>query len=170
MAIDKGIVFSYSPKENGVVELTSLQFDKRAQWHISSIPDKKQNDWADYLRGITIILGDKYKLKYGICGVFEGQFAIGGLSSSAAFSISFLKALCDVNNIKLTNEELINIAKESENNYVGVSCGKLDQSCITLCEKDKLLFLDTKDGSYKNIHAPSNMKPYAIGIFFHNIR
>jgi len=31
LAIDKGIHIAYSPKQNGVVELASLQFDKRAQ-------------------------------------------------------------------------------------------------------------------------------------------
>ena len=31
LAIDKGIHIAYSPKMNGVVEMTSLQFEKRAQ-------------------------------------------------------------------------------------------------------------------------------------------
>ena len=29
-AIDKGIHIAYGPKQNGVVEITSMQFDKRA--------------------------------------------------------------------------------------------------------------------------------------------
>ena len=53
LAIDKGIHLAYSPKLNGVVEMSSLQFTKRAQWHIGSVPSAKQNDWADYLRGAT---------------------------------------------------------------------------------------------------------------------
>ena len=38
LAIDKGIHIAYGPKQNGVVEMTSMQFPKRAQWHISSVP------------------------------------------------------------------------------------------------------------------------------------
>ena len=53
LAIDKGIRIAYAPKQNGVVEMASLQFPKRAQWHIASVPAQKQNDWADYLRGAT---------------------------------------------------------------------------------------------------------------------
>ena len=34
-AIDKGIHIAYGPKENGVVEIKSMQFDKRAQWHVA---------------------------------------------------------------------------------------------------------------------------------------
>lgn len=50
-AINKGVYMAYGPKENGVMELQSLQFDKRAQWHVLSTPTKKENDWADHLRG-----------------------------------------------------------------------------------------------------------------------
>ena len=34
------------------------------------------------------------------------------------------------------------MAKAAENKYVGVNCGKLDQSCEVLCRKDQLLYLD----------------------------
>ena len=51
IALDKGIRIAYGPKTNGVVELTSLQFNKRAQFHVNSIPEEKQGDCADYLRG-----------------------------------------------------------------------------------------------------------------------
>ena len=55
-AIDKGIHIAFAPKQNGVVEMTSLQFPKRAQWHIAQTPPHKQNDWADYLRCATLAL------------------------------------------------------------------------------------------------------------------
>ncbi len=165
-AIDKGISIAYSAKQNGVVELVSLQFDKRAQWHVSSVPGAKTNDWADYLRGATWALGKKHALHTGICGVIEGSLPIGGLSSSAAVILSFLSALCRVNGISLTGQELIDVAYDAELNYVGVSVGKLDQSCEVLGKKDHLLYLDTKDGSYELIPAPTSMKPWKIAVFF----
>lgn len=168
-AIDKGIHIAYSPKQNGVIELVSLQFDKRAQWHVKSVPDTKENDWADYLRGATLMLSQKYPLKVGLCGVIEGSLPIGGLSSSAAVTIAFLSALCKVNEIHLTELEMISTAQAAENKYVGVSCGKLDQSCEVFSKKDKLLYLDTKDDSYELIPANPNMKPYKIAIFFSGV-
>ena len=168
-AIDKGISIAYRAKNNGVIELSSLQFDKRAQWHINGVPEEKQNDWADYLRGATLALKENYTLTKGICGVIEGSLPIGGLSSSAAVIISFLSALCRVNNIRLTQAQMIKTALWAENRYVGVSCGKLDQSCEILCEKDKLLYLDTKDDSFELITAPKDMKPFKIAVFFSGI-
>ena len=168
-AINKGIHFAYKPKHNGVVEVTSLQFDKRAQWHIAGVPSVKENDWADYLRGATLFLSKRYPLTVGISGVLEGELPIGGLSSSAAVIIVFLSALCKVNNIKLSAREMIDTALEAENKYVGVSCGKLDQSCEVFCKKDHLLYLDTKDDSYELIPTDPKMKPYKIAIFFSGI-
>ena len=165
-AIEKGIHIAYSPKRNGVVEMASLQFPKRAQWHIGSVHSNKEGDWADYLRGATLYLGRKYKLNVGLCGVIEGTLPIGGLSSSAAVTIAFLSALCKVNGIQLTGQELIDIAYEAEKNYVGVSVGKLDQSCEVLSRANNLLYLDTKDGSYELIPENPAMKPYKFAIFF----
>ena len=166
LAIDKGLYIAYSAKQNGVVEMTSIQFPKRAQWHIDSVPPRKQNDWADYLRGATLSLSRKHKLHVGICGVIEGTMPIGGLSSSAAVIISFLTALCKVNGIQLSQQEIIDIAYDAELNYVGVSVGKLDQSCEVLSKKNHLLYLDTSDNRYELIPEHKDMKPYKIAIFF----
>ena len=168
-AIDKGIHMAYGPKQNGVIELVSMQFDKRAQWHVNGTPETKEGDWADYLRGATIALSQKHSLKVGLHGVIEGTLPIGGLSSSAAVIICFLSALCKVNNIVLSDNEMIMTALAAENKYVGVSCGKLDQSCEVYSKKNKLLFLDTKDDSYELIDTNPNMKPYKIAVFFSGV-
>lgn len=123
LAIDRGIHIAYKPKHNGVIELTSLQFDKRAQWHIASTPKEKQNDWADYLRGAAAVLSENHTLEVGLCGVIEGSLPIGGLSSSAAVIIAFLSALCKVNNISLSQNELIMTALKAENEYVESAAG-----------------------------------------------
>ena len=165
-AIDKGIHIAYGPKENGVIEIQSLQFEKRAQWHVQATPTERQNDWADHLRGATIALDKRYPLRRGLCAVIDGELPIGGLSSSAAVIITFLSALCTMNGIELTPTELITISQEAENKYVGVSCGKLDQSCEVYCKKDHLLYMDLQNDTYELIPQNPAMKPYKIAIFF----
>ena len=169
LALDQGVLIAYGPKMNGVVEMSSLQFEKRAQWHIKQVDEKPVGDWADYLRGATYALAKKHPLSVGLCGVVEGSMPIGGLSSSAAVIIAFLSALCDVNNIHLTEHEMIMTALAAEKEYVGVSVGKLDQSCEVLSKKDHLLYLDTKDDSFELIPTHPNMKPYEIAVFFSGI-
>lgn len=77
--------------------------------------------------------------------------------------------MCTVNGLHLTDKELILTAKAAENEYVGVSCGKLDQSCEVYSKKDHLLYLDTKDDSYELIPTSPAMKPYDIAIFFSGV-
>ena len=72
-AIDKGIHIAYRVKQNGVIEMQSIQFPKRAQWHIKEIGEKT-GDWADYLRGATWALAKAHQLSVGICGVIESIF------------------------------------------------------------------------------------------------
>ena len=165
-AIDKGIHMAYGPKQNGVIEITSMQFEPRAQWHINSTPTERQGDWADHLRGATIALNKRYPLRTGLCAVVDGELPIGGLSSSAAVIITFISALCSMNGITLSQAEMIEISREAENKYVGVSCGKLDQSCEVYCRKNSLLYMNLRDDSYELVPEHPNMKPYKIAIFF----
>ena len=166
LALDRGIHIAYAPKHNGVVELQSLNFPKRAQFHIAAIPETRQGDWADHIRGAAKMLAEQYPLRMGLSAVIEGTLPVGGISSSAAVIIAFLGALARVNNITLGDWETILMAKAAENRYVGVNCGKLDQSCEVLCRKDQLLYMDCKDDSYERIPLNPAMKPFRIAVLF----
>ncbi len=166
LALDKGIHIAFAPKHNGVVELNSVNFPKRAQFHVSAVPETKAGDWADHLRGATKMLGEKYPLRKGLSAVIEGTLPVGGVSSSAAVIIAFLSALAAVNQIELGDWETILMAKAAENRYVGVNCGKLDQACEVLCRKDQLLYLDCLDDSYSLLPRNPAMKPFRIAVLF----
>ena len=165
LAIDKGIHIASQATRNGVVEMVSLQFPGRTQWHVNQIGGKT-GDWADYLRGATWALSKRAPLRLGLCGVIEGSLPIGGLSSSAAVILAFLDALSRVNGLLLTPRELIETAFDAEKNYVGVNVGTLDQSCEVLSQKDHLLYLDCRDNRFELIPTAPSMKPYRIAIFF----
>ncbi len=166
LALDKGIHIAYAAKHNGVVELKSLNFPKRAQFFVNAIPSEKEGDWADHMRGAAKMLAEKYPIRTGLSAVIEGTLPTGGISSSASVIIAFLSALARVNDITLGDWEIIMMAKAAENRYVGVNCGKLDQCCEVLSKKDQLLYLDCKDDSYELIPMHPDMKPFKIGILF----
>ena len=165
IAIDKGIHIAYSPKENGIIEINNLQFNKRVDWHVLSPPIEKENDWADILRGASLILLKKYPLRIGLSAVIDGELPIGGSSSSSAMVLSFINALAFLNNIKLNNKELIEIAAKANTDYVGVNNGKLNQYGEFFCKKDKCLFIDMKEETYELISYPKKID-FEIAIFF----
>lgn len=167
-AIDKGIEIFFSPTDNGIIELQSTTFVGKLQFHVSKVPSKKY-DWADYLRGATMALGERYTLNYGIYALVCGSLPIGGLSSSAAVILAYLNALCMANDIRPSQREMIEIALRAERDYVGVGVGKLDQSCEVYSRKDHLLFLDTLNDNYELIPKNTKMKDFEVGIFFSGV-
>lgn len=164
-AIDKGIEIEYEKTADGSVILTSSDFDRKVEFSVNK-PLVKENDWADYLRGATTSLKREHDLSFGMNAHIKGSLPIGGLSSSAAVIIAFTVALCRVNDIVLSREELVEIALWAENHFVGVSVGKLDQSCEIYSKKNHLLYIDTRDDSYELIPQNSAMPPFEIAIFF----
>ena len=95
-AINQGIHIAFGSKENGVIEIQSLQFEKRAQWHVNPLYLQKKMTGPTILRGATIALHKRDPLHRGLCAVINGELPIGGLPSSAAVIITFVSALCTI--------------------------------------------------------------------------
>ena len=163
VTLDKGIHLAYSTKLNGIVELMSLQYPKRAQWHVLEPPVGIKEDWADPLRTAATELNKRYPLRIGISAVIDGELPIDGLSSSNTLIITFLSALAFANNIKLSLDELISIAKVSEKSNKITTNTKLDSMIEIYSKKNKITYIDTLDDKYELI---DNKSKYDIVIFF----
>ena len=168
-ALDKGIHVLYNVNNDDEIVVTSKNFVGTEKFNISEIKEKS-DDWADYVRGAAKVLYDEYKIEKGITAYIVGTLPIGGLSSSAAVIIAFMKALCEANNLKLTKEQVIKLALKVENEFIGISVGTLDQSCEMYSKKNHLLYLDTKDGSYELIPQNKNMPDYEICVLFSGVQ
>jgi galactokinase len=175
-AFDSGIDFLFSETETGKVEMASLSFEGLMTFNVTKPIEDKQNNWGDYLRGAAWALQQDFQLKRGIRGIVKGSMPIGGLSSSAALLCGFVMAMNKVNNLGLDKMQVIEYASIAERQYVGLNNGILDQSCVVLCEADKLLFLDTKNSEYKLVsfgekHPAGNIltPAFKFGIFFSGV-
>ena len=167
-AIDKGVDLWFNVTTDGSVHLTSRTFPVPAEVNIR-IDDQtrvKEGNWGDYVRGAKYALGKRFELKNGIDGVIAGSLPVGGLSSSAAVLIAYVMAFAKANSITLTKMEVIKIASEAEREYIGLNNGILDQACIALGEKGKLLFLDTDSEQYRLIEPGEDLANYEIAIIF----
>lgn len=150
-ALNYGIGIAYSINDDDLCQVVSHNFEKRKRFRVTEVLEK-QNDWCDYIRGgVKALQKNGYNLKYGINAYIYGELPVGGLSSSAANIISFLIAISKANGFELSNQELIDYAYEAETEFVGMSIGKLDQSCEVLSKKNQLLVLDTNTGNYKTV-------------------
>jgi len=165
-AIDKGVELLFTPSEDSMIDMKSLTFHGEIIFDLNTPLGSKKNDWGDYLRGAVYALKKRFELKYGIKGLIKGSLPIGGLSSSAAVLVAYVMALSKANGINLTPVETILITSDAEREYVGLNNWILDQSCVVLCEKDNLLYLDTETIEYQLYPVANNMPEFEIGIIF----
>ena len=164
-AINHGVEIKFLPTENGEVKIFSGNFEGVAEFSAYELPQRSY-DWGDFAEAAFVSLKRKHRIEKGLIGFIYGSLPVGGLSSSAAVLISYICAICKINDITLTRAELIDIALYAEHDYLEMNVGKMDQSCEVYSKKDHLLFLDTLDDSYKLIPTSSDMPPYEFAVIF----
>jgi galactokinase len=76
----------------------------------------------------------------------DGDVPLGaGLSSSAALECAVAVGLNDLFSLGLDTKQLALLAQKTENEYVGVPCGIMDQSVSMMAEAGSALLLDCRD-------------------------
>lgn len=165
-AIDKGVDLWFNVRDDDAVNLTSRTFEGDVYFRLDSPTQMRTHHWGDYARGAKFALRKRFRLTRGIDGVIQGSLPVGGLSSSAAVLIAYVMAFAKANDIELQPFEVVKIASEAEREYIGLSNGLLDQSCVALGRKDGLLFLDCDSNEWRIIKRNPKMPDFAIGIFF----
>jgi galactokinase len=113
---------------------------------------KSEVHWANYLLGI---LSELQKEGHGLRGVncaFGGDVPIGsGMSSSAALECGFAFGLNELFSLGYDRGALARMAQRSENRFVGVNCGIMDQFASLLGQDGRLIRLDCRDLSYEYV-------------------
>ena len=139
--------------ETPEIECISIISDKY-QKTLSIEKLEKRDDWADFVIGSCLFFEKKYsisikKLSFNI----RSNLPLGiGLSSSAAITVSTLKALGSYYKKDMSDNELINLAYDIENNFVGVGGGIMDQFVSVLGNHNQALYLNTLNKSYELIN------------------
>jgi galactokinase len=149
--INVGTRLTYSALDSREIQINSDQLGE-TRFFISDEIDNIH--WARYAQAAANVLDKKDKLRRGFTGQLNGTLIGAGLSSSASVSLTYLKALADVNDIELSNERLVQLEYELENNVLGLQIGFLDPLTIIYGKRNALLFMDTITASVKPIFDP----------------
>ena len=119
----------------------------------------REGNWLDYPKGIYFSLQKRGYMPGGLKGEIYGTLPIGaGLSSSASLELAILEFLNQEYNLNLSRMDEALIAKDAENEFVGVPCGIMDQMAIALGKRGTALFIDTENLEYEYIPFPKNLK------------
>ncbi len=153
--INLGTTLEYQPLDSKEIHITSDQFGEAK----FSIGDLDQSHWARYAQAAARVLNPERGMHAHVTGSLIGA----GLSSSASVGLAYLKALADVNDIKLTSEQLVHLDFELEHDELGLQNGLLDPMSIIYGKKNALLFMDVVTGSVSSIiDPPSNNSVWVV--------
>ena len=133
--INVGTTLEYEPLDENEIHLTSDQLGETK----FLIGDLDTIHWARYAQAAARVLNPKRGMRAHLSGSLIGA----GLSSSASVGLAYLKALADVNDIALSNEQLVHLDYELENGQLGLQNGLLDPMTIIYGKRNALLFMDT---------------------------
>lgn len=150
-AVDRAIYLAVAPSAGFGVTITSLDFKDSLHFD-SQRPTRSDKSWANYLIGMV---NELRKAGYNINGfncVYAGDIPIGaGMSSSAAVEAGLGFALNAIFDLGIDRAELARIAQRSENEFVGVRCGIMDQFANLLSMGKSALHLDCRSLKYEHI-------------------
>lgn len=139
------------------VDVYSATVDARGQFDPADF--EAGDSWLDYLKGVYHVLQSEGYDPGGFHGELDGDLPTGtGLSSSASLELAIFAFLNEAYDLGLTREEMALLGQRVENEYVGVSCGIMDQFAVALCEAGCALQLDTETLAYDRVSLPDDVQ------------
>jgi galactokinase len=111
--------------------------------------------WIDYVQGLTRLLRASAPPILGFDALIQSNVPVGsGLSSSAALSVSLLRALRQAFSLPLDDVALARLGQRSENEFVGAQVGIMDPMAASLADEGTALFLDCRSLEYERVALP----------------
>ena len=156
-SIDKKIIIEIHSVSGEECNIESKTLDKGFKINLKKIY-KSKIQWQNYIIGIlyNLIVLKKLKIEAFNCKI-ESNLPIGaGISSSSALICGIASGLNYLNNLKLTNDEIIDIVSDVEHNFIGLMGGIMDQFTIVNGKKNKLILLNCQNRNFKYINFDFN--------------
>ena len=112
--------------------------------------------WGNYCLGVLKVLQDKNLAPtQGFSLTLRTDLPMSaGLSSSAAVELATAQCLLALSKQSLPKEELVNICRQAENEWVGLPCGILDQGTSAFGETNRVVQIDCAKESYSTLPFP----------------
>jgi galactokinase len=119
--------------------------------------------WINYPLGVIQAFQEKGFDVPPVACFFSGDIPnSAGLSSSASIEIVTAFAVNDLFGFGLSGIDLVQLSRKAENEFVGVSCGIMDQFAVGMGKKDHAIFLNCGTLNYNLV--PMNLGDYRLVI------
>ena len=157
-AIDFATLAAISPRTDGQIAIYSENFQEERAFEAAALPLSASNHWSDYPLGVVELLAGEGHRTAGFSLSLFGDVPLGsGLSSSAAIEVATALAVTSLLNVRYPRPQLARLCQRAENEFVGSSCGIMDQFISANGEENHALLLDCRDLSFRLAPIPKNV-------------
>lgn len=157
-AINFATLAAISPRTDGKIVIYSENYGEEKSFDAAALPKKGSGHWSDYPLGVVSILaGEGHKIP-GFSLTIWGDVPLGsGLSSSAAIEVATALAVLSLVGASYPGPKLARLCQRAENEFVGSSCGIMDQFISANGKENHALLLDCRDLSFKLAPIPDHV-------------
>lgn len=157
-------------RDDRTIRLHSLNLSNKGiiETDLDHIAFNPKQDWANYPLGVLHVMQNRgYNIDQGFEMLFWGNIPAGaGLSSSASIELATAVALNTAFGLNIPQIELVKMAQEAENKFVGMNCGIMDQFASGMGKEDHAILLDCNTLKYE--YVPLNLRGISIVIINSN--
>jgi galactokinase len=157
-AINFAMLAGISPRSDGKVIFYSKDYDEERTFDAAALPPTRSRHWTDYPLGVMQILAGEGNTIPGLSLSLWSDVPVGsGLSSSAAFEVATALAVESLIGVSYPGPVVARLCQRAENEYVGASCGIMDQFISANGRENHALLLDCRDLSYRMAPIPGHV-------------
>lgn len=139
-------------RKDGVINLASTSCESRVSVRVDKLGKYRDIEWGNYQLGVAYMMKRQGLRITGCDMLFDETVPHGsGLSSSAAIEVASALAFSALEKRLGRNFDMIDlalIAQKAENEYVGLSCGIMDQFASAMGRKGNAVLLRCSDLKY----------------------
>lgn len=154
-AIEIGTYAMASQNGTDQLRLASLNIDGKAEVFLDTLEKREEGDWTNYAIGVVRYLKEAGYAVGGLDILIYGNIPNGaGLSSSASLELLIGTILNhSFNKGAIDPLVLVKLGKKTENDFIGVNSGIMDQFAIGMGKKDHAILLNTDTLDYTYVSA-----------------
>jgi galactokinase len=166
-AISSGTWLLLAQNTDQVFRFECINFPETASLRLQSSYSKTGKEWFNYPLGMIHQLLDEGHTVSGVDMLFYGNLPIGaGLSSSASIEVLTGYAFSEVFQLGISRKDLSLLGKKTENEFIGVNSGIMDQFAVAMGQTDKAILLNCDTLEYEYI--PFEIGDYVLAIINSN--
>lgn len=171
-AISLGTYGAARKREDNKLRFYSANFEDLGiiETSLDDLKYDKKDNWVNYAKGMIYFLKETgHDVDKGMDIFIEGNIPNGsGLSSSASLEMLIGVIAQELFNLDIDRVDLVKLGMETENKFIGVNSGIMDQFAVGMGKQNQAILLDTNTLEYS--YAPVDMENNVIVIMNTNKR